>query len=57
MENVYNLSVETAKNGYIVSVNTNYIDLSGKAKPVPFVFETMDNLARKIKNNFNSFFF
>jgi hypothetical protein len=51
MENVYNLSVETAKNGYIVNVNTNYIDLSGKAKPVTFVFETMDNLINFIKEN------
>ena len=51
MENIYNLSIETAKNGYIVNVNTNYIDLSGKAKPVPFVFETMDNLINFIKEN------
>lgn len=51
MENIYNLSVEPAKNGYIVSVNTNYIELSNKPKPVPFVFETMDNLINFIKEN------
>jgi hypothetical protein len=51
MENVYDLSVQTVKNGYIVSINTNCIDLTSKARPVPFVFETMDNLINFIKEN------
>lgn len=51
MENIYNLSIETVKNGYIVTVNQNGLDLSGRPRQNPFVFETMDNLINFIKEN------
>ena len=51
MENIKNLKIEKVKNGYMVDVNLNYIDLSGKPPPQPFVFETMENLINFIKEN------
>ena len=49
IESVNQLTVEKVMNGYQVFIH-DYRH-NGTARPVPYVFETMDNLLEFIKNN------
>ena len=44
------ISIERAQNGYMVRINE---DFTATIRPLPYVFETMDNLLEFVKNEFN----
>ena len=49
---IYNLRIEKVLNGYIVYTNEKCIS-SGTITPVPYVFETLENLNDFLFHNFN----
>lgn len=49
---IYNLRIEKVLNGYIVYTNDKCISL-GTITPVPYVFETIENLQQFIFEKFN----
>ncbi len=44
------ITIQPVQNGFLVYLNDNYAP--GTVRPVPFVFETMDNLLEFIKLKF-----
>jgi hypothetical protein len=47
------ISIKPVQNGFLVYIND--FGNSGTVRPVPFVFETMDNLLEFIKNEFKDY--
>ena len=45
------ISIERAQNGYMVRINEDMTIAT--MRPLPYVFETMDNLLEFVKNEFN----
>ena len=45
------LVIECAQNGFLVYVNQDFS--AGTVRPIPYVFETMENLQEFIKLNFS----
>lgn len=44
------ITIQPAQNGFLVFINDDFSQ--GTARPVPFVFETMDNLLKFIELKF-----
>jgi hypothetical protein len=44
------LTIQPVQNGFLVYINDDFSQ--GTARPVPFVFETMDNLLEFVKLKF-----
>lgn len=44
------ITIQPVQNGFLVYLNDHYAQ--GTARPVPFVFETMDNLLEFIRTKF-----
>jgi hypothetical protein len=44
------ITITPAQNGYLVYIND--YNAPGTARPVPYVFETMENLLKFIEKNF-----
>jgi len=51
MEQINQLTIERAQNGYQVRLKD--YQLNGTARPVPYVFETMESLLTFIEKQFN----